>query len=132
MVISKYGSVTGAGCAEISNQLEYDDEVTYQSVRKLYDLARGGDQRPWFLTISFSHPHDPCVARKKYLDMYEYCDYPLPPIPPIPYKPQDAHSKHTFDANDFLSYEINQEMVWRSRRVYFANISYLDEKLEKF
>ncbi|MGI9402599.1 MAG: sulfatase-like hydrolase/transferase, partial [Rhizobiaceae bacterium] len=31
------GSVTGAGIAEISNQLEYDDEVAYNAVRKIYD-----------------------------------------------------------------------------------------------
>ena len=58
------GSVTGTGYAEISNQLNYDDEVAYESVRKLYDLARGGDQRPLLLTISFSHPHDSYVAPK--------------------------------------------------------------------
>ena len=41
------GSVTGAGVAEITNQLEYDDEVAYNAVRKVYDLARGHDARPW-------------------------------------------------------------------------------------
>ena len=41
------GSVTGAGVAEISNQMEYDDEVAYEAVRKIYDLARGHDERPW-------------------------------------------------------------------------------------
>ncbi len=40
------GSVTGAGVAEITNQLEYDDEVAYHAARKLYDLARGHDSGP--------------------------------------------------------------------------------------
>ena len=40
------GSVTGAGVAEISNQMEYDDEVAYHGTRKIYDLARGHDDRP--------------------------------------------------------------------------------------
>ena len=40
------GSVTGAGVAEITNQLEYDDEVAYHAVRKVYDLGRGLDPRP--------------------------------------------------------------------------------------
>ena len=57
------GSVTGAGVAEITNQLEYDDEVAHFAVQKLYDLARGRDPRPWCLTVSFTHPHDPYVAR---------------------------------------------------------------------
>ena len=35
------GSVTGAGVAEITNQLEYDDEVAFSAMQKLYDLSRG-------------------------------------------------------------------------------------------
>ncbi|WP_370199002.1 sulfatase-like hydrolase/transferase, partial [Roseibium sp.] len=31
------GSVTGAGIAEISNQMEYDDDVAFQAVRKIHD-----------------------------------------------------------------------------------------------
>ena len=34
------GSVTGAGVAEITNQMEYDDEVAFLATQKLYDLAR--------------------------------------------------------------------------------------------
>ena len=63
-MVSQYGSVTGAGVAEITNQMEYDDEVAYEAVRKIYDLSRGHDPRPWCLTVSFTHPHDPYVARK--------------------------------------------------------------------
>jgi choline-sulfatase len=61
------GSVTGAGVAEITNQMEYDDEVAHHAAQKLYDLSRGRDDRPWCLTVSFTHPHDPYVARKQYL-----------------------------------------------------------------
>ncbi len=67
------GSVTGAGVAEITNQMEYDDEVAYNATRRLYDLSRGHDERPWCLTVSFTHPHDPYVARRKYWDLYEDC-----------------------------------------------------------
>mgnify|MGYP003140335068 FL=1 len=64
------GSVTGAGIGEITNQLEYDDEVAYEAVRKIYDLGRRKEDRPFMLTVSFTHPHDPYVARKKYWDLY--------------------------------------------------------------
>ncbi|MBO9473617.1 choline-sulfatase [Shimia sp. R10_1] len=123
------GSVTGAGVAEISNQMEYDDEVAYHATRKVYDLARGHDDRPWCLTVSFTHPHDPYVARKKYWDLYEDCEHLLPEVGPIPYEEQDAHSKRIFDANDWRSFDITEEDVRRSRRAYFANISYLDDKI---
>ncbi|MBA85299.1 choline-sulfatase [Thalassobius sp. S69A] len=123
------GSVTGAGVAEISNQMEYDDEVAFHATRKLYDLARGHEARPWCLTVSFTHPHDPYVARKKYWDLYEDCAHLDPIVPPIPYDDQDAHSKRIFDANDWRAFDITPEDVRRSRRAYFANISYLDDKI---
>jgi choline-sulfatase len=123
------GSVTGAGVAEITNQMEYDDEVAYEAVRKIYDLSRGHDARPWCLTVSFTHPHDPYVARRKYWDLYADCDHLLPDISAMDYDAHDPHSKRIFDANDWRSFDITQEDIKRSRRAYFANISYLDDKI---
>ena len=123
------GSVTGAGIGEISNQLEYDDEVAFNARSKIYDLARGHDPRPWCLTVSFTHPHDPYVARKKYWDLYENCSHLLPEVSKISYENHDVHSKRIFDANDWRSYEIDDVMIERSRRAYFANISYLDDQI---
>ena len=123
------GSVTGAGVAEITNQMEYDDEVAYNATRKLFDLSRGQDARPWCLTVSFTHPHDPYVARKKYWDLYEDCEHLLPDISPIPYVDQDAHSQRILDANDHENFDITEDQIRRARRAYFANISYLDDKV---
>ncbi|MDA5093613.1 choline-sulfatase [Aliiroseovarius sp. KMU-50] len=123
------GSVTGAGVAEISNQMEYDDEVAYNACAKLYDLSRGNDDRPWCLTASFTHPHDPYVARRKYLDLYEDCEHLLPEIPAWDYEDHDPHAKRIFDANDWRSFDITEEDIRKSRRAYFANISYLDDKV---
>ncbi|WEX11058.1 choline-sulfatase [Chelativorans sp. AA-79] len=123
------GSVKGAGVAEITNQLEYDDEVAYHAAHKLYDLARGRDPRPWCLTVSFTHPHDPYVARRRFWDLYEDCSALDPAVPAIPFEEQDAHSKRLMLASDHAAYEITPEDVRRSRRGYFASISYIDEKI---
>jgi choline-sulfatase len=122
-------SVTGAGVAEISNQMEYDDEVAFQATQKVYDLARGKDARPWCLTVSFTHPHDPYVARKKYWDLYADCDHLLPEVPAMDYADHDPHAKRIFDANDWRNFDITEDDIRRSRRAYFANISYLDDKI---
>lgn len=37
------GAVTGAGVADITNQLEYDDEVSFQAQARLRDLSRRKD-----------------------------------------------------------------------------------------
>ncbi len=72
------GSVVGAGVAEITNQLDYDEEVAFQAASKLYDLARRADPRPWCLTVSFTHPHDPYVARPRHWELYARLRRPRP------------------------------------------------------
>ncbi|TPI68832.1 choline-sulfatase, partial [Mesorhizobium sp. B3-1-3] len=126
------GSVTGAGVAEITNQMEYDDEVAFHATQKLYEFARVSDdagRRPWCLTISFTHPHDPYVARRKYWNLYKDCRALEPEVGFIPYDSQDPHSKRLYKASDYDSFDITPEQVRRSRRGYFANISYLDDKV---
>ncbi|SHO67419.1 choline-sulfatase [Pseudoxanthobacter soli DSM 19599] len=123
------GSVTGAGVAEITNQLEYDDEVAYHAGRRLYDLARRQDERPWCLTVSFTHPHDPYVARRRFWDLYEACPALDPVVPPIPFEAQDPHSRRLMLASDHAASGVTDEDVRHARRAYFANISYIDEKI---
>ncbi|MDT1064396.1 choline-sulfatase [Paracoccus sp. CPCC 101403] len=122
------GSVTGAGVAEITNQYEYDDEVAYHACRKLYDLSRGGDERPWCLTVSFTHPHDPFVARKKYWDLYEGIPE-LEPPEAVPYDDMDPHSRRLMDACDWRGLDVTRDHIRHARQGYFANISYVDDKL---
>ena len=126
------GSVTGAGVAEISNQMEYDDEVAFFANQKLYQLARENDdtdRRPWCVTVSFTHPHDPYVTRRKFWDLYEGCEYLKPTVPPIPFDAQDPHSKRLMLACDYTKFDLTEDNVTRSRRAYFANISYIDDKV---
>ena len=122
------GSVTGAGVAEITNQYEYDDEVAYNACRKLYDLSRGQDDRPWCLTVSFTHPHDPYVARRKYWDLYDGAPELAAPEA-IAYQDQDAHSQRLMDACDWREFDITDRDIRRARQGYFANISYIDDKI---
>jgi choline-sulfatase len=123
------GSVIGAGTAEITNQLDYDDEVAFQAATKLYDLARSPDPRPWCLTVSFTHPHDPYVARPRHWDLYADCAALDPAVPPIPFAEQDPHSRRLLAATDHGAFAITPADVRRARRGYFASISYVDEKI---
>tara|TARA_R110002110_G_scaffold123298_1_gene299920 strand:- start:6326 stop:7837 length:1512 start_codon:yes stop_codon:yes gene_type:complete len=123
------GSVTGAGVAETTNQLEYDDDVAHFAKQKLYDLSRGMDARPWCLTVSFSHPHDPFVARRKYWDLYEGSPHVAPPDSVVPYDRLDPHSRRLLDSCDRQNFDITPENIARARQGYFANISYVDDKI---
>ncbi len=126
------GSVTGAGVAETTNQMEYDDEVVFLANQKLYELSRGSDdpaRRPWCMTVSLSHPHDPFVARKKYWDLYDDCPALDPEQPAIPFDRQDPHSQRLNLASDYRGFDITDRDVRRARQGYFANISYVDDKI---
>jgi choline-sulfatase len=126
------GSVTGAGVAEISNQMEYDDEVAFFANQKLYQYSRvstDADRRPWCMTVSFTHPHDPYVARRKYWDLYEGIAELDPPVGDLGYDRQDPHSMRLIDACDSHKFTITPEHVRRARQGYLANISYIDDKV---
>ncbi len=126
------GSVTGAGVAEITNQMEYDDEVAFLARQKLYQLSRENDdaeRRPWCVMASFTHPHDPYVARRKYWDLYEGIPQLLPTVPDIAFDDQDPHSQRLMEACDYRQFDLTEAHVRRSRQAYFANISYLDDKV---
>ena len=85
------GSVRTAGIAETTNQLEYDDEVAYHAKSEIYELGRADDDRPWMLTVSFTHPHDPYVARRKFWELYGDCEHLMPGVTAIDYDSQDPH-----------------------------------------
>ncbi|MFK8029349.1 MAG: choline-sulfatase [Gammaproteobacteria bacterium] len=122
-------SVTDAGVAQITNQLEFDDDVAYHAKLKLHQYARRLDPRPFCLTVSFTHPHDPYVARQKYWDLYEHENIPMPAVAHIAYEHQDPHSQRLYDAVDHTHFEVNDAHVRNARHAYFANVSYLDDKI---
>jgi choline-sulfatase len=120
------GSVTGAGVAEITNQLEFDDEAAFLAAARLRDLAREQDGRPWLMTIGFTHPHDPYVARPQHWELYADCPALMPEAPDPATDPQSDRLRAACAAD---AVTITDAMVARARRAYFANISYLDDKL---
>ena len=122
-------SVTQAGIAEISNQLEFDDDTAYHARLQLYKYARRLDERPFALCVSFTHPHDPYVARQAYWDLYEADAIPMPKVQAMDYDQQDPHSQRLYDAVDHEKFTITQDDIRNARHAYFANISYLDAKM---
>jgi choline-sulfatase len=119
-------SVKEAGVAEITNQLEYDDEVAFHSIRRLYDYARYERDAPLLLCVSFCHPHDPYVARQRSWDLFRDEDIDLPAAPDLPDEPHDRRLWH---ASAMDKVEVTEEDVRRSRHGYYANLAYVDEKI---
>jgi len=124
------GAVVQSGIAAISNQLEYDDEVGAAALRAIYDHARRGeDARPLCLLASFIHPHDPYAARRKYWDLYEDREIPMPTTPRPKPADNDPHSLRLEKAMALDAVDISDADILRARRAYLANASYVDEWL---
>jgi choline-sulfatase len=122
-------SVKTAGVAEITSQLEYDDEVAFHAIRRLYDHARDDRDAPLLLCVSFTHPHDPYVARPGHWRLYRDDEIDVPQIPAPEYEALDPHSKRLFDAAAMDAFAITQDDVRASRHGYYASLSYVDEKI---
>jgi choline-sulfatase len=120
-------SVLQPGIAEISNQLEFDDDVAFQAIRKLYDYARFTPDKPFAMLASFTHPHDPYAARKKFWDLYKDSDIDLPAIPAISRDKLDPHSQRLYDVSAMDDYTVTEADIRAARHGYYANISYIDD-----
>lgn len=120
-------SVLQPGIAEISNQLEFDDDVAFQAIRKLYDYARFTPEKPFAMLASFTHPHDPYAARKKFWDLYKDSEIDLPATPCMPREKLDAHSQRLYDVSAMDDYTVTEADIRAARHGYYANISYIDD-----
>ncbi len=120
-------SVRTAGVADSSNQLDYDDEVGFHTVRKLRDLARSSDERPWMLTASFTHPHDPYVARAEHWNRYDHDAIDLPSVGPLPVDTLDPHSARLRNVSNMDAMPVTEAQIQNARHAYYSSISYVDD-----
>ncbi len=116
-----------AGRAVTTHQIDYDEEVGYTSRRKLLDLARDPDDRPFLLVASFIHPHDPYVARPEWWDRYDHDSIDLPET--INPSELDPHSLRIRSGIQADTVGFTEEQARRARHGYYANTSYVDSWL---
>jgi choline-sulfatase len=79
------------------------------------------------LHVSFTQPHNPFVAGKKYWDMYEGVDIPEPEVAHIPYEDRDPWSQRYYMTIRQDEFDITPEQLYNARRGYFAMVTHLDE-----
>ncbi|MBM3538670.1 MAG: choline-sulfatase [Alphaproteobacteria bacterium] len=126
--VSMRGVVEAGPCIR-SLQIDYDDEVEYHGIQRLYDLARAPEAQPFFLTISFTHPHPPFVASQKHWDLYDNTTIDLPRVAPIPYDALDEHSRWLYVAHAQDRHDMSESRVLNARRAYYGMIGYVDDKV---
>ena len=122
-------SVVQAGLCVTSNQIDFDEEVGFTSIRKINELARKDDERPFFLLTSFTHPHDPFAITEEYWNRYDHDKIDMPEIPSIPYDELDPHCQRLYHVSAMGEYEQTEERIRNARHAYYSAISYVDDKV---
>ncbi len=125
--VSTIDTVRDAAPVARSMQMDYDEDVVHHAVRELYTRARSEDERPFMMTVSLTHPHDPYVTLQKYWDMYPGDSIDEPNTPFIPVKERDEHSQSLFYHYGQDKTDITDEDYRNARRGYYGMISYVDD-----
>jgi choline-sulfatase len=118
-------SVVEAGPSDYSLTLHYDEEACSRAVQWLHEVAARPDGRPFLLTASFMHPHDPYLGPRRYWDLYDEAAIDLPALG----RQDDAPGRRMHRLYDRDEHAIGPAEIRRARRAYYAMISYCDELL---
>ncbi|MGV2290295.1 choline-sulfatase [Trinickia sp. YCB016] len=122
-------SVIEAGPCVRTNQLDFDDEVTFSTRQKLYDIVRerqaGRDGRPFCMVASLTHPHDPYAIPREYWDLYRDEDIDMPAVS-LSLSDSDPHSQRLRAVCETDRTPPSAQQVRNARRAYYGAISYVD------
>jgi len=124
-------SVLDAGPCVRTNQLDFDDEVTFTARQKLFDVARerqaGRDQRPFCLVASLTHPHDPYAIPQEYWDLYRDDEIDLP-LTSLTAEQSDPHSRRLRVVCETDRTPPTEQQVRNARHAYYGALSYVDRQ----
>lgn len=120
----EYDARTHAQALEFLRRHRRDD--WYGGAAKATD-STPGNGRPFLLKVSYHHPHQPFQVPRKFWDLYEDVDIPLPEIPDdieARWSQLDRwlHSSHGLDKRDVTDPE-NLRLMQRS---YYGLVSFID------
>ena len=110
-------------------QMDFDDETEHCGVQAIYDLARSGERRPFFLTVSFTHPHSPFVIGEEYWGRHGEFDAPPPLVGDIPPEERDILGRNLYYCHARHLFTVTDAHIRRARRAYCGMISYIDDKV---
>lgn len=121
-------SVRSAGPCVRTNQLDYDEEVVFATRRRLFDLARRPDGRPFCMVMSLTHPHDPFAIPRSYWDLYGDHEVPSPALARDDVA-DDPHSQRLRHVCAIDSEPVTDAQVRAARRAYHGAISFVDDQI---
>ncbi|WP_146339956.1 choline-sulfatase [Nesterenkonia sp. NBAIMH1] len=130
-------AVFTAGASKATVQQDFDDEVTWRTLRHLNDRARanqrdrreGRQEQPFLMVTSYIHPHDPYEPPAEHWDRFDDVDIPDPAHPETPDAEADPHTHRLRAMSGFDKRDPSADEVRRARRAYYAAVSYIDDQI---
>lgn len=119
-------SIVEAGVCKRSLQIDYDEEVCFQAVQKIYDYARLPEKQPFMLMASFTHPHNPFVTTQEFWDLYDHDKIELPGVPHIPIADRDPWSQRYAYTIREDEHNVTEQDLRNARHAYYGMVSYFD------
>lgn len=121
-------SVTQAGPCVRSNQIDFDEEVVFAARRKLYDIARGSDPRPFCLVASMTHPHDPYTIAEPWFSRHAESEIDMPRVA-AGEAPLDPHSKRLLTVTGLRQQPVTEAQTRAARRAYYGACAFIDDQI---
>ena len=114
------------------SQMQYDDNAQQKALAFLRDRPSGASasQRPFLLCVSFSDPHGPYVVPQELWDLYEGVPITLPEVPAdmAPHQSTMDQWVNKFNGLGLVDMR-DRKALYRLRRTYYGQVSYVDRKL---
>ena len=120
-------SIVEAGVCKRSLQIDYDEEVCFQAVQKIYDYARLPEKQPFMLMASFTHPHNPFVTTQEFWDLYDHDKIELPGVPHIPIADRDPWSQRYAYTIREDEHNVTEQDLRNARHAYYLSLIHISE-----
>jgi choline-sulfatase len=119
-----------AGLSEVPEAFLQENMIVRESMAWLRENRHANPDKPWLVYTSFSRPHFPLTAPKRFFDRY----YPDGVTPPKVGRTGDSadHPMTVGAIKGFRTDEIEKEEGMKARAAYFAAVDFLDELLGDF
>lgn len=110
--------------------LSYDEETHFRALEYLRERGRTTPAAPFFLAVSYHHPHDPFHVTQELWDLYEGAAIDIPECP--------ANLAETYSAMDRWLNEVHEtdqvnlgdpDSLTQLRRAYYGLVTYIDRKV---
>lgn len=118
------------------HHLAYDEEAHYRAREYLRAVgvqrrAQPAQAQPFFLCVSYHHPHDPFWPPTDLWDLYEGAEIAIPELPAnldATYSMMDRWQNANHGVHRFPELK-DPASLRRVRRAYYAMVTYVDRKL---